>query len=113
MIGEPGDTLAQVTWITNPFRAEKFAAIWMPATELMMDFGARGWALLRSNEDPQQYIQLGLFDNKVDFDRYWYSPVLSEYKTQAQGLFHVPVLPIWVTVEGSGSLVSEPAQTVD
>jgi hypothetical protein len=110
MIGEPGDTIAQVTWITNPFRAEKFAAIWQPAAELVMDFGARGWAFIRSNEDPQQYIQMGLFDHKIDFDRYWFSPVLAEYKVQATGLFHVPVLPIWLTVEGSGSLVSEPLQ---
>ena len=71
----------------------------------MLDFGARGWAFLRSSDDPQKFTQLALFDNKVDFDRYWYSPEISDYRTQAQGLYHVPLLPFWQTVEGSGSVI--------
>jgi hypothetical protein len=105
MIGAPGDSLVQINWMTNPFRAEKFRALWLPAAEAVLDYGARGWALLRSGDDPQLFIQLGLFDNKVDFDRYWYSQELSDYRVQATGLFQVPVLPFWLTVEGSGQII--------
>jgi hypothetical protein len=105
MIGAPGDSLVQIDWVTNPFRAEKFAAIWLPAAELVLDYGARGWAFLRSGEDPQQFIQLALFDKKVDFDRYWYSQEISDYRVQVTGLYQVPILPFWLTVEGSGSII--------
>jgi hypothetical protein len=105
VIGAPGDTIVEISWITNPFRAEKFAAIWTPAAEAVLDFGARGWAFLRSHDDPQRFVQLGLFDRKIDFDRYWDSPEISECRVRATGLFQVPILPVWYTVEGAGSLI--------
>jgi len=105
MIGQPGDSIAYINWISNPFRAEKFAAIWTPASEAVLDYGATGWALLRSGNDPQQFMQLALFPNKLDFERYWLSPEIAEYRVQAQGLFQVPVLPEWYTVEGNGSVI--------
>jgi hypothetical protein len=111
VIGQPGDQIVQINWITNPFRAEKFAGIWQPAAEAVLDYGARGWAFLRSGEDPQEFIQLALFDDKTDFDRYWYSPEISEYRVQIAGLHHVPVLPIWLTVEGSGQIIGAPVES--
>ena len=58
MIGAVGDTIVEINWITNPFRAEKFAAIWLPAAEAVLDFGATGWAFIRSTDDPQHFVQL-------------------------------------------------------
>jgi hypothetical protein len=111
VIGQPGDQLVQINWIINPFRAEKFEAIWLPAAEAMLDFGARGWAFLRSGDDPQEFIQLGLFDDKLDFDRYWQSPEITAYRVQVTGLYHVPILPIWLTVEGSGQIIGAPVES--
>ena len=102
VIGEPGDSVVQITGSPTRSGPRSSPAIWLPAAEAVLDYGARGWAFLRSSDDPQEFIQLALFDNKVDFDRYWYSPEISECRTQAQGLYHVPLLPIWLTVEGSG-----------
>ena len=105
MIGAVGDTFVEINWITNPFRAEKFAAIWLPAAEAVLDFGATGWAFIRSTDDPQHFVQLALFDQKVDFERYWYSPEVSDIRVQATGLFQVPIQPVWYTVEGSGQII--------
>jgi hypothetical protein len=106
MIGKPGDSLLEINWITNPFRAEKFKAIWLPAAEAVLDFGATGWAFIRSGDDPQQFVQLALFADKLDFERYWYSPEIVDYRVQATGLFQVPLQPAWYTVEGTGSIVA-------
>ncbi len=105
MIGAPGDNVLQIDWAINPFRAEKFLEIWLPAAEAVLDYGARGWALMRSSDDPQKFTQLALFDKKVDFDRYWYSQEISDCRTQVQGLYHVLLLPFWQTVEGTGSVI--------
>jgi len=110
VIGQPGDQFVQIDWLINPFRAEKFAAIWLPAAEAVLDFGATGWAFIRSMEDPQHFVQLALFADKMDFDRYWLSPQISDYRVQAAGLFHVPILPIWLTVEGSGQIIGAELQ---
>jgi hypothetical protein len=107
MIGKHGDTVVEVNWITNPFRAEKFRDIWLPAAEAVLDYGATGWAFMRSGDDPQHFVQLAHFANKVDFDRYWYSVEISDIRVQATGLFQVPILPVWYTVEGAGEIVPQ------
>jgi hypothetical protein len=107
MIGQAGDSIVEINWITNPFRAEKFRDIWLPAAEAVLHFGARGWAFIRSGDDPQHFVQLALFDNKLDFERYWYSETITDYRVQATGLFQVPIQPVWYTVEGTGQLVPE------
>jgi hypothetical protein len=111
VIGAVGDTFVEINWITNPFRAEKFAAIWLPAAEAVLDFGATGWAFIRSTDDPQHFVQLALFDQKVDFERYWYSPEVSDIRVQATGLFQVPIQPVWYTVEGSGQIIGASVQS--
>ena len=68
MIGKAGDTVLEINWITSPFRAEKFAAVWQPAAEAVMDHGATGWSFLRSTDDPQHFVQLALFARKIDFE---------------------------------------------
>jgi hypothetical protein len=111
VIGAVGDTIVEINWITNPFRAEKFAAIWLPAAEAVLDFGATGWAFIRSTDDPQHFVQLALFDQKVNFERYWYSPEVSDIRVQATGLFQVPIQPVWYTVEGTGQIIGAQLQS--
>lgn len=107
MIGKPGDTFAEINWIANPFRAEKFREIWLPAAEAVLDFGATSWALMRSGDDPQHFVQLAAFAHRMDFERYWYAEEIVDYRVQATGLFQVPIQPVWYTIEGSGALVGE------
>jgi hypothetical protein len=107
MIGKAGDQVLEINWIINPFRAEKFRDLWLPAAEAVVDFGATGWAFIRSGEDPQHFVQLALFANKLDFDRYWYSEEIVDYRVQVTGLFQVPILPVWYMVEGAGDVVPQ------
>ena len=107
MIGKPGDNFIVINWVANPFRAEKFLELWLPAAEAVLKYGATDWALVRSGDDPQHFVQLALFAEKLDFERYWYSPEIVDYRVQATGLFQVPIQPVWYTVEGTGAIVPE------
>jgi hypothetical protein len=113
MIGKAGDTFVEINWITNPFRAEKFRDIWLPAAEAVLQFGATEWAMIRSGDDPQHFVQFALFADKLDFERYWYSPEIVDYRVQATGLFQVPIQPVWYTVEGTGAIVPETAEPLE
>lgn len=110
MIGKTGDTFVEVHWIANPFRAEKLRDLMLPAAELVLAFGATSWSFSRSKEDPQHFIQQAVFPSTTDFERYWYSQELAEIRVAATGLFQVPVLPVWLTVEGAGAIVPENAE---
>jgi hypothetical protein len=94
--------LVVVPWAINPFRGDKFEAIWTPAAEAVLDFGATGWALFRSQEGQLDFTQLAFFPDKAGWDRYWYSDEIADVKVSLQGYYQVPLLPTFHTVAGIG-----------
>ncbi len=101
--------MVQIKWVANPFRGDKFDAAWRPAAEKVLKYGATSWAFLRAADGRLDFIQLALFPNKGDFDRYWYSDEIAEARALAQGLYQVPVLPSYWEVSGIGELQPEDA----
>jgi hypothetical protein len=99
-------TFVVINWIANPFRGDKFEAVWTPAAEAATKFGARGWAFTRSKDDPLSFMQIAVFATKLDFDRYWLSDEIAAARAAADGLYQVPILPVWFHSVGYG-LVSE------
>jgi hypothetical protein len=98
-----------IRWSATPFRGDRFAEIWTPAAEAALRYGARGWALLRAKEGGADFIQLAYFDSKLDFERYWYSEEIAAARTEAAGLFQVPVLPEFYELVGEGALAEAEA----
>jgi hypothetical protein len=105
-----GQVLVEIPWIANPFRGDKFEAVWAPAAEAVLSYGATEWAFFRSQEDRLKFTQLAFFESKLDFERYWYSEEISDYRVRASGLFQVPMLPIWHDVVAAGHLQTEDAR---
>ena len=103
----PDDSVVLIAWHANPFRGDKFEDAWRPAAAAAIDYGATYWALLRSKDDPLDFIQVAAFREKVDFERYWYSEEISEARAEAMGLFQVPVLPIWLRAVDAGELAAD------
>ena len=94
--------LVQIKWVANPLRGDVFAEGWRPAAEAVMDFGARSWAFYRNQDGRLDFVQEAVFENKSDFDRYWYSETIAEYRTQLAGKYQVPLLPTFWEIVGDG-----------
>ena len=105
MIG-PGTSFVVINWVANPFRGDKFEEAWAPAAELATKYGATAWAFTRSKDDPLHFMQIAVFDSKIDFERYWYSEEMAEARIRCAGWYQVPLLPIWYATVGLG-VVSE------
>ena len=101
MIGE-GASFVVINWVVNPFRGDKFAEAWAPAAEAATKYGARAWAFTRSKDDPLQFMQIAVFDDKISFERYWYSEEIAEHRVRCSGFYQVPLLPIWYRAVGFG-----------
>lgn len=93
-----------VPWVANPFRGDRFAELWLPHAEAALRYGAHAWAFFRAKEGHLDFTQLAYFDSKLDFERYWYSEEIAAARTEAAGLFQVPVLPVYYEVAGMGAL---------
>ena len=102
--GDRGKSIfVEIVWHANPFRGERFQEVWRPAAEAALDYGATYWALLRAHEGRLDFLQHAIFQSKADFERYWYSAEIAEARTQAQGLYQVPLLPAFHEIVGAGT----------
>jgi hypothetical protein len=98
------DSVVTILWHATPFRGDKFEDAWRPAAAAAIDYGASFWAFFRSKDDPLDFTQVAIFDDKRQWDRYWYSEQISEARAECSGLFEVPVTPIWHRVVATGEV---------
>ena len=94
----PDDSVVFLLWHATPFRADKFEDHWRPVAAAALDFGASFWALLRSKDDPNDFIQIASFATKLDFERYWYSDEIAAMREEAVNYYNKPLLPVWHAV---------------
>ncbi len=106
---KPDESVVFILWHANPFRGDKFEDAWRPVAEAALKYGASWWALLRAADGRLDFTQLALFQDKLDWDRYWYSEEIAEARALASGLFQVPVLPTYHEISGIGALSPVPS----
>jgi hypothetical protein len=92
---EPGFSMVIIPWVANPFRGDRLEEAWRPAAAAVTKYGARGWAWNRSKDDRLNFMQVAVFQNKMDFERYWYSDEIAQARVAVTGLYQVPLLPVW------------------
>jgi quinol monooxygenase YgiN len=85
----------QLDYHTTPFRAQRFLELYTPAIARVLAYGARGYVFYRTEEDPDHFIHLSFWDDRTDFDRYWFSREMREVRERTAGLYGQPVLPVW------------------
>jgi len=91
-----------IEWKITPFRADRWLDIWEPVAARMPAFGAKSWSLIRSTENPLSFVQTAVWEDRADFERYWYSDVVAAAREEAIDLYDKPVLPVWHTLIAAG-----------
>ena len=105
-------SMVVINWVANPFRGDRLEEAWRPAAEAVTKYGAKGWAWNRSKDDQLSFMQVAVFEKKIDFDRYWLSEEIAAARTAVGGLYQVPLLPIWYECTGWG-LVSDEIEDIE
>jgi hypothetical protein len=98
--------LVQIIWHVNPFRGDRFAAVWRPAAEAVLDYGATSWGFYRAYDGRLDFIQQATFPTKAAFERYWYSDTVAEKRTELAGTYNIPLAPTFHEIVGQGEAVS-------
>ena len=101
-----------INWVANPFRGDRLEEAWQPAAAAVTNYGARAWAWNRSKDDPLSFMQIAVFEKKIDFERYWYSEDTAEARVAIGGLYQVPLLPVWWECTGWG-LMSDHIEDIE
>jgi heme-degrading monooxygenase HmoA len=84
-----------INWHVNPFRADRWFQIWLPALERAPSFGAKSYSLTRSEEDHLLFVQRTVWEDREDFARFWASDEVIEAREAAIDMYNKPVYPVW------------------
>jgi hypothetical protein len=87
-----------IDWHVHPFRADRWLAAWRPAAERALSFGAGSCTITRSIDDPLLFRQISLWDDRADFERYWFSDEIATAREEIVNLYNKPLLPSWHTI---------------
>jgi hypothetical protein len=98
--------LVQIIWHVNPFRGDRFAEVWRPVAEAVLDYGATSWGFYRAHDGRLDFIQQATFPTKAAFERYWYSETVAEARTELAGTYQIPLVPTFHEVVGEGKAVT-------
>jgi hypothetical protein len=95
-----------IPWYATVFRGDKFAEALAEIAPISLRYGASDFTVYRSRDDGYKYLQLVTFEDKVDFERYWYGPEFVAFRTECASWYQVPVLYVWNDIVIAGALDS-------
>src|SRR4051794_22880697 len=101
--------VAQIPWYATLFRGNKFAAALEEIAPIATRYGATEYRVYRNRDDMYKFTHLISFDQKVDFEAYWYGPEFNQWGAAYSSWSQVRVLYPWNDlIIGGGPHPAEP-----
>jgi quinol monooxygenase YgiN len=88
----------EIHFQATPFRAQRFLELYAPAVSRVLAYGANGYAFLRSEDDPDHFTHVSYWQDRGDFDRYWFSEEMQAVRRSVAGLHGLPVPLRWQVI---------------
>ena len=98
--------VVKVPWYATGFRADRLADALAEVAAASLRYGALRYDVHRSTEDRYRFMQSAIFENRLDWERYWYGPEMQAFRTRCAGWFQVPIVYEWHEVVAEGAVVS-------
>jgi hypothetical protein len=96
--------VVHIPWYVTFFRDDKFALALAEIAPLALRYGATDYHVYRSRDDRYRFLQMASFEDKGDFERYWYGREFSDWRADYSSWYQVPILYVWHDLIASGSL---------
>lgn len=96
--------VVNIPWYATVFRGDRFQAALQEIAPIAMRYGATEYEVLRSNDDRYRFWQFANFEEKADFERYWYGQEFNDWRADYTSWYTVPVLYTWFDRVISGAL---------
>lgn len=97
--------VVHIPWYSTGFRGEQLEGALAKVSAISTRYGASGYIVYRARDDRYKFLQILNFEHKMDFDRYWNSPELIDFRISAQGWYQVPVVYGWQDIIAEGAAV--------
>jgi hypothetical protein len=96
--------VVHIPWYATLWRADKFAIALGDIAPIALRYRATDYAVHRSRDDRYKFLQMASFEDKTDFERYWYGEEFATWRADYASWFQVPVVYVWHDLVLAGSL---------
>ncbi len=93
-----------VPWYATGFRADQFQEDLGKAAAIALRYGAGSYAVYRAQDDRYKFQQLASFEAKLDWERYWDGPEMTDFRVLHSSWYQVPVLYGWWDLTAQGAI---------
>jgi hypothetical protein len=84
-----------VPWYATGFRHDAFAQALDEVAATALRYGASSYSVFRSRDDKYRFQQLAVFDDHLDWERYWQGDEMTYFRASHSSWYQVPVLYGW------------------
>jgi len=89
------------------FRGDDIEAALQQIAPISTRYGATKYEVFRSRDDRYKFLLVADFDNKADWDAYWFGPEFTEMRAACSGWYQVPLLYVWNDRVADGAVREE------
>jgi hypothetical protein len=100
--------IVHIPWYATGLRGDRFEAALAEIAPIALRYGARSYQVFRYRDDRYKFLQTAEFENKFDFERYWYGPEFQDFRIVCSSWYQVPVVYGWTDLVIAGTLEPEP-----
>ena len=79
-------------WHITPLRGDRWLDVWEPIAAKCAAFGAKSWSLTRAVDDPLAFQQSSTWENRADFERWWFSEEIEQARAAIIDFHDLPIL---------------------
>ena len=99
--------VVHIPWYATVFRGDKFERAIQEIAPVATRYGATDYRVYRQRDDPYRFMQMATFEDKSDFERYWYGEQFSVWRADYSSWYQVPILYTWTTLIVHGGMTAE------
>jgi len=97
-----------VPWYATGFRADAFEKDLNEIAPTALRYGASSYAVYRARDDRYRFQQLAVFEEHLDWERFWEGQEMSYFRTIHSSWYQVPVLYGWWDLTAAGAIERGP-----
>ena len=100
--------IVHIPWYATGLRGDKIEAGLAGIAPVALRYGATAYSLFRYRDDRYKFLQTAEFEDKADFEAYWYGPEFTDFRVLSSSWFQVPVVYGWTDQVIAGTIETEP-----
>jgi quinol monooxygenase YgiN len=99
--------VVHLPWYATGFRGDELEAALSQLAPIALRYGAKRFEVFRSRDDRYRFLMSVEFDDKSDWDVFWYGEEFTDMRASCSGWYQVPLLYVWQDLVAAGE-VREP-----